>query len=511
MNRSNFCRWIPAVCSAAQKATQSATQQAAVVHPTAHLTASRLTTAGTGSGVAVWALVALLLGHGFVASRCAAADPPAAEQAPTATDAATADDRTAAADAVTANAAAVELDVVDDPAARAQAVELLQPLADAIAEAKQTRATIELTSRSMIHGQVIASEQAIYQIASQAPNRYNVQLKGGDQMLQIVCDGLQANVVLGGIGYFQVAAPATLQDVVPALPLPLGPYPEPLMALSLAGADLPASFIKDMAALSVDNRQPLGDVAAAQIRGVQADGVHWSLWVATAQQQPRPLRLKVDLTKVVVGDNAQGLPDGFAYELDAQFTQWRTGDELEDRVFQLSPPADLPQFASLDELIASLQMPAGADHPLVNQPAPEIEATLLDGKTFRLSELKGQVVMLDFWATWCGPCLDALPVITEVGQALADQGVVTYALNIGETPEEIQTFLAEHKIDLPVILDPEGETADRYHTEAVPQTVLIDKQGRVAAVHVGFAGLDELRQQLTEQLQALADDQPAAP
>ncbi len=331
-------------------------------------------------------------------------------------------------------------------------------------------------------------------------------------MLQVISNGTVTSVVLGGAGYFEVPAPATLQEVVPALPLPLGPYPEPLMALSLAGANLPASFITEMDSLVVADREPRGEVAAAHIRGVQPDGVTWSLWVATEAGKPRPLRLKVDLTKVVVGDDGEGLPDGFAYELDAQFTQWRIVSDLDDRVFQYVAPADIQKFESLDALVASLQIPAGEEHPLVGQQAPEIESTLVSGETFRLSDLQGKVVMLDFWATWCGPCIQAMPVIAEVGKSLADKGVVTYAMNIGETKEEIEPFLAKLKIDLPVVLDAEGEIADHFHTEAIPQTVLIGKDGRVAAVHVGFGDLDEFKQQLTEQLQALIDapasDQP---
>jgi len=198
----------------------------------------------------------------------------------------------------------------------------LKPIADAIKNAKRSRATVALTSRSLIAGQVVAAEDNTYQIASKTPNLFSIQLKGEEQSLQVTSDGKTSSVLLGGIAYFQVDAPATLQEAVIDSPVPLGPYPEPLMALTLAGVDLAKSLLNEMESLAIVNREPYDDTPAMQIRGVQADGVSWVLWVATEAKKERPLRLKVDLTKVVVGDNEAALPKGFAYEIDFKFTKW---------------------------------------------------------------------------------------------------------------------------------------------------------------------------------------------
>lgn len=387
---------------------------------------------------------------------------------------------------------------------QSKAIAALQPLVKAIKDATQTRATVELTSRSMINGQVISSDVAVYQIASKKPNLYSIQLKGGDQLLQVVSDGNIANVILGGTAYYQVPAQATLQPLVTESPIPMGPYPEPVMALSLAGVDAARTFLTEMQSLELVKSDATEDASTVHIRGVQADGVAWSLWAATEHGKVRPLRLKVDLTKVVVGNNEEGLPDGFAYELDLKFNQWRSDGEIDPSVFNFKPAPDVKKFDSLEDLIASMEAEESV-HPLTGSEAPDFITSLLDGNEFQLSKLRGKVVVLDFWATWCGPCVQAMPVVTEVAQSMAQSGVVVYAVNVGEESDEIKDFLKKVKITVPIVLDPESKIADAYQTEAIPQTILIGKDGRIEVVHVGFEGLDQFRQQLTEQLKVLVE------
>lgn len=385
-----------------------------------------------------------------------------------------------------------------------EAIEALQPLVKAIKDATQTRATVELTSRSMIDGRVVASEVAVYQIASKKPNLYRIQLKGGSQLLQIISDGKLANVILSGTAYYQIPSQTSLQPLATESPIPLGPYPEPVMALTLAGVDVAKTFLTEMQSLELVNRDPRDGVPAVHVRGVQADGVSWSLWATTEPGKVKPLRLKVDLTKVVVGNNEAGLPDGFSYELDFKFAQWRSDGELDPNMFNFKPTADVKKFDTLEDLIASMEAEE-ARHPLTGLEAPDFTTTLIDGNAFQLSKLRGKVVVLDFWATWCGPCVEAMPVVTEVAQSMADSGVVVYAVNVGEEADEIKNFMKKVKITVPVVLDPESKIAEAYQTEAIPQTILIGKDGRIEVVHIGFEGLDQFRQQLTEQLKVLAD------
>ncbi len=111
----------------------------------------------------------------------------------------------------------------------------------------------------------------------------------------------------------------------------------------------------------------------------------------------------------------------------------------------------------------------------------------LDGSPVTLSELKGRVVVLDFWATWCGPCRMALPSLEAVSKRYRDRGVTVLLVNEGESPERIRKW-ARRRFTAPILLDQEMAVADRYQVEGIPRLVLIDRQGRIRLVHEGYGG-----------------------
>ena len=127
----------------------------------------------------------------------------------------------------------------------------------------------------------------------------------------------------------------------------------------------------------------------------------------------------------------------------------------------------------------------GTDSPLVGKPAPDVDLELLGGGRFRLADCRGQIVILDFWATWCGPCLQSLPQVLEVAEEFRDQGVRLVAVNLEELPDKISASLDRHQLALTVALDRKGAVAERYEATAIPQTVVIDRDGNVARLFVG--------------------------
>lgn len=141
---------------------------------------------------------------------------------------------------------------------------------------------------------------------------------------------------------------------------------------------------------------------------------------------------------------------------------------------------------------------------LLGKPAPQFSLGLLDGGTYELAESKGnEIVILDFWATWCGPCRQAMPILDKVSRGFHDQGVRLYAVNLQENSQVVRRYLDSQKLDLTVLLDKRGSVAAQYMAQSIPQTVIIGKDGAVQAVHVGYSG--NLEAAITKELTALAN------
>jgi thiol-disulfide isomerase/thioredoxin len=128
---------------------------------------------------------------------------------------------------------------------------------------------------------------------------------------------------------------------------------------------------------------------------------------------------------------------------------------------------------------------AGTASPLVGQPAPDVELDLLDGGRFRLSQCKGQIVVLDFWASWCGPCMQTIPLLHEAMQEFDPDQVRLISINLEEPASHIRSVLERHKLDLTVALDVDGVAGLRYEADTIPQLVLIDREGTVARLYIG--------------------------
>ena len=151
-----------------------------------------------------------------------------------------------------------------------------------------------------------------------------------------------------------------------------------------------------------------------------------------------------------------------------------------------------PKFVSADGATAR---PLGIDSDMVGKPAPDFTLELLDGTSYRLASRKGKIVVLDFWATWCGPCIQAMPQVDEVVHEFEDQDVELVAVNLQEAPDKIKSTLERLKLNPAVALDIDGVVAGRYAATAIPQTVIIDRDGNVARLFVGGGAdfADQLR------------------
>jgi len=129
-------------------------------------------------------------------------------------------------------------------------------------------------------------------------------------------------------------------------------------------------------------------------------------------------------------------------------------------------------------------------HVLVGKPAPAFALGSNTGTEVTLAQHAGkEVVVLDFFATWCPPCREGLPHLADIAKSYEGKGVAVYAVNLSESRALVDSFMKEKSLDLNVLYD-DGAVAERYSVSTIPQTVIIDTQGRVQAVHIGAgAGL----------------------
>ncbi|MBI2378398.1 MAG: TlpA family protein disulfide reductase [Deltaproteobacteria bacterium] len=120
------------------------------------------------------------------------------------------------------------------------------------------------------------------------------------------------------------------------------------------------------------------------------------------------------------------------------------------------------------------------------QPMPELPLTDLAGKPVSLSSFRGRVVLLDFWATWCEPCKDSLPVYDGFVRELGERGLVVLAVSEDEDRSLAGPFLGSHAPRVTGLHDPGGRTAEQLSLPAMPTAFVIDRAGSVALVHAGF-------------------------
>jgi thiol-disulfide isomerase/thioredoxin len=159
-----------------------------------------------------------------------------------------------------------------------------------------------------------------------------------------------------------------------------------------------------------------------------------------------------------------------------------------------------------------LTLPARADdndtNSLVGKAAKDFTLDTLDGKTVKLSALKGDVVVLDFWATWCGPCQHSLPHLQKLSadKERADKGLKVYAVNDQEKKNVVQAFLNENHYTFTVPLDKDGKVMESYMVQGIPTTVIVGRDGVIAKVFVGYGGEDSAK-----EIDTAVDDALKAP
>lgn len=140
----------------------------------------------------------------------------------------------------------------------------------------------------------------------------------------------------------------------------------------------------------------------------------------------------------------------------------------------------------LTSLLASslLMLPALAAE--ISGPAPDFELQSRNGGLVSLSGLRGNVVMINFWATWCGPCRQEMPHLEALYKRYADLGFTILGVNVEEDSSLSDQFLAETPVSFPILFDPKNSVSALYDVNAMPSTVIVDRGGNMRFVHHGY-------------------------
>jgi peroxiredoxin len=123
--------------------------------------------------------------------------------------------------------------------------------------------------------------------------------------------------------------------------------------------------------------------------------------------------------------------------------------------------------------------------------APDFTLKNSTGENVRLAEQRGQVVMLNFWASWCGPCRQEMPLLDGISKKYGKMGFVLYGINVDQDTTEAKNVLQKINVNYSILFDPESKLSGLYNVDAMPTSVFIDKKGNIRYVTRGYVAGDE--------------------
>jgi len=264
--------------------------------------------------------------------------------------------------------------------------------------------------------------------------------------------------------------------------------PTLLLALSKSAS---AELLDEVATADKAQDTHVGDASCPTLKLQLDDG---STMLAAFDPQTHLLKqTKTDVTSPLKKRRS----DLTSAVVTTDYTQVTPDGDMKDGSFAWTPPV-----GAADAATAASPLPAEgvAAASLEGKAAPAFKLPGVDGKPVSLADLKGKVIVLDFWATWCGPCKMSLPHLDKLYQAQKGSDVQVFAVDQQEDLKDVNAFVAQTKLTVPVLMDRDGKVGEAYGVEGIPQTVVIGKDGKVKKVYVGFSP------QLPEELAKVVEE-----
>jgi thiol-disulfide isomerase/thioredoxin len=176
----------------------------------------------------------------------------------------------------------------------------------------------------------------------------------------------------------------------------------------------------------------------------------------------------------------------------AEFSMYRIDEETYE-VYTVSTYAD--SSTEIDFYDPGQQAPdsTGEETSLIGREAPDFTLSDVAGKPVHLRDLRGRVVVVDFWASWCGPCRQSMPYLQKMHDEWAAKGLTVLGLNVGEEAATVVQFAHDESYTFRMLLDAEPQVTRRYFLQALPTTIVIDGAGRITFRDTGWSSPDELQ------------------
>ncbi len=339
--------------------------------------------------------------------------------------------------------------------------------------------------------------ESAYTFAAQKPNQIAVRLEKGEFGVTVVGDGTTLYLYSPSDDiYMKSDSPAdldALRDEVSNTTNISQAGAEGRLILGLMMDDGYDRLLEGVDELAWVGSEKVGETQANRIKLVRSEDVDLDLFVA-ADGKPWLLKVVPDVQKI-----ASSMGDPRTIDIAVTMSDWK--DNVSADAFMFNVPESATLFDPNEEPLDGTT--------LVDKPAPELILTKLGSdEEINLADHKGKdIVVIDFWATWCNPCVQGLPIVSSVTKEYADKNVVFYAVNLREKPDVVQKFMEKKNWDFNVLMDAKGKAGQNFGVGPIPHSVIVSKDGVIEAVHIGIpADLEELRKQLKGELDKLIAD-----
>jgi peroxiredoxin len=327
----------------------------------------------------------------------------------------------------------------------------------------------------------------------QRPNHLALIVDDGAMGMTVITDGKQLTQYLPmDKRYAVIEAPRGFEGVTDVdAQLPITMLGTTDVVIPTSAADFYRKLMEGVMRSELVGQEKIGNAECNHCRFIQ-DDFDWDIWI-DAGKQPLVHKVSLDLSKQL--EDAPPQMKGAKISFAVTFSDWNVSPKFAPDDFKFTPPE---KAKKVDELIEDREPP----HPLLGQPAPPFTTTDLNGRPIELKQYLGKnVILLDFWATWCGPCVEAMPQVDAVAKQYANKGLVFFAVNSGEDVATVKSFLESKKMEVPVAMDEKNTVGPMYQVSGIPQTLLIGKDGKVQVVHVGYS--PKLAKLLTKEIESL--------